>query len=327
MKQLRDILFMQSFGIILVVLGHSFFHFPHQTLFLRWIHNFHMPLFFFISGYLLRYVHGNLTHLQLAGRKGYLTRKARRLLVPYVVLGGLGFVIKASMARFVVRPITFTLHDYLDQLLIPYHSVLGAYWFMPTLFLIFAVFTIGCMAAQKAIPGLTRRRAGLAVLVVLALVNCLMPFSHDSLLNIVGVIFYMFYFTLGYLFQASPLEAAIKRTSAPVLLAVTLALSVAVLFGPQNSLVDMLASVNGIVMTMALALVYERRGCHWLDHLYGYTYTIYLYHSFFQIFSLQVLLHFVSLPPVVYVPTAFLLGLYGPWVFSKVRHKMLHKAS
>ena len=60
MKQLCDILFLQTFGIILVVLGHSFYQFPSDTPFIRWIYGFHMPLFFFISGYLLKYVHGDL---------------------------------------------------------------------------------------------------------------------------------------------------------------------------------------------------------------------------------------------------------------------------
>ena len=50
MRQLRDILFLQTFGIILVVLGHSFYLFPADTPVIRWTYGFHMPLFFFISG-------------------------------------------------------------------------------------------------------------------------------------------------------------------------------------------------------------------------------------------------------------------------------------
>lgn len=40
--------------------------------------------------------------------------------------------------------------------------------------------------------------------------------------------------------------------------------------------------------------------------------------------ALQVLLHFVSLPPVVYVPLAFLMGLYGPWAMKKAWRKLRH---
>ena len=318
MKPLRDILFLQTFGIILVVLGHSFFWFPADTPVIRWIYNFHMPLFFFISGYLLKYVHGDLHELQLTGRKGYLTRRAHRLLLPYVVLSTLVFIPKTLMSNYTVRVVHLNWHEYLYQLLYPYHNVLAAFWFMPTLFLTFAVFIIGCMLAHKVCGRLTRCHTGMGVLVLLALLNCLIPFSHDTLLNVVGVAFYMFHFTLGYLYQGSSLEATIKKASATAIFFVTLALSVAVFFVPQNSFTDLLAAVNGILMSIALSQVYEHHDCHLLDHLFGYTYYIYLYSSFFQIMTLQVLLHFVSLPPAVYVPLAFLTGLYGPWAMRKV---------
>ncbi len=313
MKPLRDILFLQTFGIILVVLGHSFYQFPADTPFIRWIYGFHMPLFFFISGYLLRYVHGDLAHLRLTGRKGYLTRKARRLLVPYAVISSLFFVPKAILSRYSVRPIHLNLRDYLDQLLVPYHNVFGAYWFMPTLFLIFTAFAI----ARKAWGKRTVTGGGAMALAVLALANSLMPFTKDSLLNVAGAAFYMVYFTAGYLYQASRLEQAIKKANAMMVVIMTLALSVVLLHVPQGSLTDLLMALNGILMSIGLAQAYERHGCHGLDHLYGYTYHIYLYSGFFQIMALQGLLHFVSLPPSAYVPLAFLMGLYGPWAMRK----------
>lgn len=318
MRQLRDILFLQTFGIILVVLGHSFYRFPTDTLFIRWIYGFHMPLFFFISGYLLRYVHGDLAHLRLTGRKGYLTRKARRLLVPYAVISSLFFVPKALLSRYSVRPIQLNLHDYLDQLLVPYHNVFGAYWFMPTLFLIFTVFVV----ARKALGRHTTPWGGAVALVLLALANCLMPFTKDTLFNVAGVAFYMVYFTTGYLYQASRLETAIKKANAMMVVIMTLALSVVLLFVPQGSLTDLLTALNGILMSIGLAQLYERHDCHWLDHLYGHTYHIYLYCGFFQILTLQVLLHFVSMPPVAYVTLAFLTGLYGPWAMRKAWRRM-----
>lgn len=326
-KLLRDILFMQSFGIILVVLGHSFFQFSHHFIVLRWIYGFHMPMFFFISGYLLRYAHGNLKGMRLVGHGGYLTRRAHRLLLPYVVLSTLVFIPKTLMSNYTVRVVHLNWHEYLYQLLYPYHNVLAAFWFMPTLFLTFAVFIIGCMLAHKVCGRLTRCHTGMGVLVLLALLNCLIPFSHDSLFNCVGVAFYMFHFTLGYLFQASPLETAVKNANPLMLFVATLTMSVVLLYVPQNSFVDLLTALNGTLMTMALALLYERHNCHLLDHLYGYTYTIYLFSNFFQIICLQLALHFVSLPPAVFVPMSFLTGLYGPVAMRKVWRKMKSQKS
>lgn len=46
--------FLQAWGILLVVIGHSFYNSPDNAACV-WIYTFHMPLFIFISGYLLRY--------------------------------------------------------------------------------------------------------------------------------------------------------------------------------------------------------------------------------------------------------------------------------
>ena len=49
------IYFMQTFGILLVVLGHSFYQTKDGNVVVEWIYSFHMPLFMFVSGYLLDY--------------------------------------------------------------------------------------------------------------------------------------------------------------------------------------------------------------------------------------------------------------------------------
>lgn len=63
--QLSHVSFLQTFGILLVVLGHSFYRFSADYPVIRWIYGFHMPLFFFISGYLLRYTHADLASMRL----------------------------------------------------------------------------------------------------------------------------------------------------------------------------------------------------------------------------------------------------------------------
>ena len=47
--------FLQAFGILLVAAGHAFPTDGHDGLLYRWIYSFHMPLWVFLSGYLLRY--------------------------------------------------------------------------------------------------------------------------------------------------------------------------------------------------------------------------------------------------------------------------------
>lgn len=316
MRQLRDISFLQTFGIILVVLGHSFYRIPSDNIILRWIYVFHMPLFFFISGYLLKYTHAEINSLQL---KGYFTRKAKRLLLPYIIISSLLFVPKALMSKYTVRPISLDWHSYIDQLIYPYHNVLGAYWFMPTLFLIFVLFIVLVKVFGKRIIG------SLPVLIIFALINIFMPFTKESLLNVVGVVYYMLYFLIGYDYKGSRIEETIKRVNGWCILAITLPISIVFLFIPYFYSYDILSAMNGIFLSIGLAKIYENSGCRFLDHLYGLTYYIYLYSGLFQILSLQVLLHFIPLPPAAYIPLGFLTGLYGPVCMFKLKKYIINK--
>jgi fucose 4-O-acetylase-like acetyltransferase len=309
--ELSRISFLQTFGILLVVLGHAFYRIPPDHPVIRWIYGFHMPLFFFISGYLLRYTQTDVSTL----RSSFLTRKARRLLLPYLIISSLVFVPKALMSTYAVRPIRLSWHDYFDQLLYPYHNVLGAYWFLPTLMLIFVVFFIAVKVQAKL--GLRLRRWW-ATAILLA-IHVSIPFHHDSLLNLIGVAYYLFYFVLGFEFRGSSLEPTIDRLKIAFWLPLTLGISMLMLTLPPFALQDHLTALNGILLGILLARLYERRSQSFLQHLYGHTFTIYLYSGLFQILSLQVLLHFVTLPAYIYIPLAFVTGVYGPWLIDRLK--------
>ena len=99
----------------------------------------------------------------------------------------------------------------------------------------------------------------------------------------------------------------------------TLAFSILMLATPHFNLKEQLTALNGILLSIALGRIYEMKGCTFLNHLYGHTYTIYLFSGLFQILSLQVLLHFVSLPPHLFIPLAFFTGVYGPWLIDRIK--------
>lgn len=313
-QQLRHISFLQTLGILLVVLGHSFYRFSPDFPVIRWIYGFHMPLFFFISGYLLRYGHPRPEAVRLWGRDGFLTRKARRLLTPYLLISSLVFVPKALMSGYAVRPVALTPHDYLDMLVYPYHNVLGAYWFLPTIFLVFACFLAAVRLPGAGRPGLGRWQA----VAVLGVLHVVVPFHHDSPLNLLGVVHYMVYFALGYAFRHSQAEYVLARLSGWCLSGLTLGMSVWALQVGGSALTDLLVALNGILLCISLATLYGRYGCHLLDHLYGATFTIYLYSGLFQILALQLLLHYVALPAAAFVPLAFVMGVYGPWAVYRL---------
>lgn len=54
--KLKQISFLSFFATVLVVIGHSDITLDYKDLWLyKWVYSFHMPLFFFISGFLFAY--------------------------------------------------------------------------------------------------------------------------------------------------------------------------------------------------------------------------------------------------------------------------------
>lgn len=110
--------YLRGFGILLMIMGHVGF----GQIFDRWIHAFHMPLFFLVSGYLFR-------KEDIVPR---LKKRMHGLLIPYAVFG------VAYCAFYFLRSKRFDLHTiYLlcfentADLGIPYG---GGIWFLTALF-------------------------------------------------------------------------------------------------------------------------------------------------------------------------------------------------
>jgi len=92
-KNLGFISFAYSIGCVLVVFVHSY---PLGTAVAhKWmdiirttIYVFHLPLFFFVSGFLLKFSNGILKR----GYLEFLKEKAKQVLVPYLLLSILGYI-------------------------------------------------------------------------------------------------------------------------------------------------------------------------------------------------------------------------------------------
>lgn len=123
-KRLQYLDVVKGFGIILVVFGHI--EYISQPLRI-WLSSFHMPLFFLVSGMLIRYK--NEPELSMSA---LLTRKARGILVPYLWFSLLYFFINILNVAFGKITIETFLQDGIDTLTFYGMSVL---WFLPALFL------------------------------------------------------------------------------------------------------------------------------------------------------------------------------------------------
>ena len=316
----RLISFMQAFGIILVVAGHSTYqlgHAGHVPSICRWLYTFHMPLFFFISGYLLKYSNTRkgiqLSDMPALGKDGFITGKARRLLVPYVIISSVVFIPKTMMSAIALRPVDMSVWNYLGMLLYPHTNVIGYFWFLPSLFLIFCMAYIAAKTKAKTNDSLL-----ILCLITVSIVN-----PGTGFLGLDSALYNAVFFAAGYMFRKHMLETVVGRHSATTA-AVTFTVSVALMYAPDTGVRYLLSSFNGILMSVALAHLYIAGKMRFLDHLDGATYTIYLLSWFPQVASQQIL---ISLVPGItwHVTTAlaFFSGLYVPLMV----HRWVRKRS
>ena len=360
MKQNRNrlISFLQAYGILLVVVGHSFVGYAGVHPLYRWIYSFHMPLFMFISGYLLLYTtrrqgrslsdirwFGGARHTPerhsvesipestVRPRQGFLWKKTRRLLVPYVLISTLAFLPKVWLSRYAVHPVELSWTAWGEMLLYPTRNVIIFFWFLPTLFLILCV-TVGSAkimawlrnsrAAVKALGNRLQHYEALwqiLLLFGLLALSCFNPLREVLLLNLAGVGTYLFYFVLGmtYCRWQEAVDRALRIRSLGTLL-LLLALSIGLSHAEEGPL-RILATLAGIACSLSLGAQYVRRQWHFMDHLDGSTYTIYLLSWFPQAACQQLL---GSVWPLGWQAAAVLstvTGMYLPWlVYRWSRH-------
>lgn len=139
-KNIFYISWLQVIGPILVILGHSlngielygaWYIFSKQFIYI-----FHMPLFFFISGYLL-------SHNGWSKNKTYcefLKNKFLRLLLPYFVWNLIMILPKFLMKNFLTEEFSSDIVAIFKVFLYPRQNILGHTWFLAALFIIF-IFT------------------------------------------------------------------------------------------------------------------------------------------------------------------------------------------
>ena len=131
-KRYTEVDIARGIGILFVVLGHSIKQTGVQAGWIRIltyiIYSFHMPLFFCLSGF----VSARLLRMNREERVLYVRSRAKRLLVPYFVIGLLYIPVKLRLSAMAVKP--FTAADIPKMLMGQNPDV--SLWFLYILFLI-----------------------------------------------------------------------------------------------------------------------------------------------------------------------------------------------
>jgi len=229
-----------------------------------------MPLFAFISGYVFNAAVGSLGDV---GEK--IRTKARRLLVPLLVVGGIHFTLRALAYH---EPLTGIWHVYLD--------LYGHFWYLNAAFVL--------MSVGLAVVFLTGGRERLAAVGLLALACGLYVMDIElhpiNWFAITKATYIGPFFFLGQVFRTERWEKALhapglRRT----LILSALAFLVVVLYyfrqtGPYLERVSAdIQTPQSLVLSMALvALLFGLRWENrWLALLGPYSYAIFLFHVIF----------------------------------------------
>lgn len=322
---LKFIAYLQITGIILVVLGHSFHEYPGgatSTLFYKMLYSFRMPMFLFVSGFLMVYT----TRMRGAGAPGvrrFTASKIKRLLIPFVVLSLVTFIPRTMMSGMADDAIALSLSSLVDGLTDRNHLIIPYYWFLMTSFTLlvitYAVITLG---SRAGIPD----RIIYAALIIGTAALPYLTTRQSTLFSINMTLSYGIFFACGaaYCRYAAVIDRHIRWQS-PLVMMLCAAVWVALYFSAYSTPLRPLCSLAGIAMCISFAKILEYRRYTFLDHLTGANYMIFLLSWFCNVASQQVLSHFVRLPWWVYSVLSLVSGIYIPW--RAYRYLLRHRKS
>ncbi|MDE5976006.1 MAG: acyltransferase [Muribaculaceae bacterium] len=318
-KFLKFIAYLQIIGIILVVFGHSFHEYPDglqgkTLLCYRMPFSFRMPLFLFVSGFLLYFTtfkSGKSVH-----PTHFIFMKFKRLIIPYLVLGAVTFIPRANLSAMADDPVSLDMKSFAESFFYSDKLVIPFFWFIQVSFILLTVcYTILYMSRKNA----RRHEFTIFVLILISLLLYFLPFPTSTFLSTDYICVMAVYFVSGIAYARHKEKIDLFLPWTDLRFTILLALIWAVLFFlTENTTLIIFCSVAGIMMCISIAKIMERHNLTFLDHLTGANYIIFLLSWYFNVLSQQVLHHYVELPWWVFTLLSLTCGIYIPFLFYRI---------
>lgn len=324
---IKYISYLQIIGIVLVVFGHSFHEYPDGSqgkalLVYTMCHSFRMPLFMFVSGFLMVFTSFISGKKPTPSIRIFVLNKTKRLLLPFFVLTLVTFVPRAGLSFMADDEMTLGLEPFIKAFVYQECLPNPILWFLQASFilLVFTYCFIYLMRKSNVRPWVYNI-ALIVIFIIFPLVELPSPhlFSIREAAN------------LGIFFASGAVYAHYERTvdrkidwASPIVFILCAALWASLFFlSGQNGLAYTGCSLAGIAMCIALSHWLVKKNIKFLDHLSGANYIIFLLSWYFNVASQQVLHYFVSFPWPVYTILSIFSGIYVPWLFYQwmLRHK------
>ena len=314
-KRFTEIDCLRGIAIILVVIGHSFFDktaFLPQSVIFNAIYNFHMPLFFAISGFCFMNYAG-------AGTLNFFKKKSIRILVPYLFLAFFSLFAKYMLPN--IAKNSYSLGNW-------WHILLGVppmwpLWFLWSLFTVMLIYSVAFFKNNKI---------NYFVLFPVSLALFLFyPLTGGALEGILKVCRYQFYFLIGLFLrerydEIKEFVSGIKDVYKIFISFVSISIIILIaLFNPLlrlNSVVTIVSStVFGVVGLYILSCyISKTKAAKIFTELSEYSMDIYIL-SYFVILVLEIIYRKIDTNvPYVYwimVFVCMISGLVIPYFVSK----------
>lgn len=133
-KRIIDIDVMQGIAMVLVVLGHHRFDFMPEWYisFFYWLYTYHMPLFIFISGFLIRYSYKGINN---GGEyRRYVSKRMKKFFLPFFIIGTIG-----TFATWNFNDVNALLNNLLNLIISPKQSEVTFLWYIYLLFIFYCI--------------------------------------------------------------------------------------------------------------------------------------------------------------------------------------------
>ena len=311
--------YLQAIGILLVVFGHSFHEYPDGSmgkslLIYRMMYSFRMPLFMFVSGFLMVYT--NFIGERKSNWLSFTESKIKRLLVPYFFLSIVTFLPRVALSFMADDTIELSCYSILNALFYSGEGmVIPLFWFLQASFLLLIVTHFFILLGRRLSLSDGAIFMGLLVISV-ALI--LLPFNAGTFFSASEAIRLSLYFVLGvgYCFFRDKIDDIFKWTSVPMVLFFASLWAVS-FFITEGTAWIAVCSVFGILMCVSVAKIIESSNVRLLDFMIGSNYMIFLLSWYFNVMSQQVLSYFVTLPWWCYSIISFSSAIYFPWLLYR----------
>lgn len=304
----------KGFAILLIILGHIY---PGDNYIKIWLYSFHVPLFFIITGVLTKHTE------KCISLKQYIKRKFKRLIIPYITFELVGIFIWMLLNEFSFESFRWHVFDSIQM-----YCVVGALWFLPTLFVAEVIFFL----ARKYFKN---NKTIIIINTLLFVLPVVFKTENHYLIVVLRCFVALGFITTGYYIYNNVVKVELKWTHMFSLFIVNTILALI------NGYVDLwgldlgnilLYTSSGIIGSMTIIFLFKKINIRYLEYLGKNSIIIMATHQLILTYIVNtisgserygyiigLIVAFIII--LIEIPIIYLINNYLPWMLGKFKKR------